>query len=92
MTYTKLGNSCTEVSIALTDNKKFIPFNDSVYKLKYTITDLYPGSSNVVGQNHIKQGNIDNPDFIKQFYGKNTLPEISRNISKPNRCNNCVSK
>jgi hypothetical protein len=80
MSYAKLGISCGQRTIAFTDNKKFIPFNDPVYNLQYTLSDVYPGSSNVVSPNNIKTGNLESPDFIKNFYGKNTLPEYNMSL------------
>lgn len=89
MSYSKLGKSCGQRTIAFTDNKKFLPLNDPVYNLKYTISDIYPGSSNIVAENHIKQGNLENPDFIKNFYGKNTLPSLNMISNTKNKLSSC---
>lgn len=90
MSYAKLGNSCGARTIAFTDNKKFFNENDSVYNLTYTESDRYPGTENIVLDKQIIEDKVNNTDYIKSFYGKNTIP-LNENNKLMTSCG-CKSK
>lgn len=92
MSYAKLGNSCGSRTVAYTDNKKFFTENDPIYNIPYTISDMYPGNSGVVPKNEIREGVDNTPDYIKLYYGKNTLPNKIKAINTKSSCGSCATR
>jgi hypothetical protein len=80
MSYQKLGNDCMARTLAITSNNKHILPDENIYKIQYTNIMQNPLSDNIYS---ISKG-IDekNPDILKNFYGKYTIPKNCVKCSK----------
>jgi hypothetical protein len=85
MSYAKLEKNCIEKTIAITNNKKFIPIDSSIYYQPYTNMLKYPVGEQI--------GNVDtkNPNQLKSYYNKQTSPYFNEDNQDTlkNTCSTC---